>query len=145
MLYYLSFILQLVTEREQLVKSQKVTESIKATMEGHVRHEKERFERLARQMKNKEKDLALKSDQLRQVKEVIKNSPLVSSRSTALKESNTPNVKADRIKVHYKLRCMFLTCIGYMHMYMYVGFVHMPTCTCTYVPNFSWVYVGGYM
>ncbi|XP_064387362.1 kinesin-like protein KIF23 [Halichondria panicea] len=82
---------ELVVEREQLVKTQKAT----VAMEGHVRQERERFEKLARQMKNKEKDLAVKSDQLRQVKEVIKNSPLVSVRST-LKESNTPISKSER-------------------------------------------------
>lgn len=60
-----------------------------------MRQEKERFEKLARHMKDKEKDLAVKSDQLRQVKEVIKNSPLVSVRS-ALKESNTPMSKSER-------------------------------------------------
>ncbi len=76
------------------MKTQKAT----VAMEGHVRQERERFEKLARQMKNKEKDLAVKSDQLRQVKEVIKNSPLVSVRST-LKESNTPISKSER-KVH---------------------------------------------
>lgn len=85
--------LQLVAEREQVQKNRKQTHHLKQTMEGHVRHEKERFERLAKEMKYKEKDLAAKSDKLRQVQELIKNSPLVGTRS-ALRETTTPNVKA---------------------------------------------------
>ena len=84
--------LQLVAEREQVQKNRKQTHHIKQAMEGHVRHEKERFERLAKEMKFKEKDLAVKSDKLRQVQELIKNSPLVGTRS-ALRETATPNVK----------------------------------------------------
>ncbi len=87
--------LQLITEREESAKNKQATVAIRHTMEGHVRHEKERFEKLARHMKDKEKDLAFKSDKLRQVTEVIKNSPLVSVRST-LKESNTPISKSER-------------------------------------------------
>ena len=89
------------------MKTQQATVAIRHTMEGHVRQEKERFEKLARQMKNKEKDLAVKSDQLRLVKEVIKNSPLVSVRST-LKEANTPTSKSER-KV--QVRTVYIVCI----------------------------------
>ena len=81
-------------ERQQVQKKQKQANYLRQTMEGHVRHEKEKFERLARQMEHQGKDLALKSDKLRQVAESIKNSPLVSLKS-ALKESATPNVKSD--------------------------------------------------
>ena len=83
-----------MVKRQQVQKKQKQADHLRQTMEGHVRHEKEKFERLARQMEHQGKDLALKSDKLRQVAESIKNSPLVSVRS-ALKESATPNVKSD--------------------------------------------------
>ncbi len=86
---------QLMTERQKSAKNKQASVEIRNTMEGHVRQEKERFEKLARHMKDKEKDLAVKSDKLRQVKEVIKNSPLVSVKST-LKESNTPISKSEK-------------------------------------------------
>ena len=69
----------------------KETETIRSTMQGFVSAEKEKFERLANKMKHKEKDLAIKSEKLRQVEELIKNSPCVVTRSRkALREKN-PN------------------------------------------------------
>lgn len=62
-------------EREALEKHAKETETLRSTMQGFVHAEKEKFERLASKMKNKEKDLAIKSQKLRQVEELIKNSP----------------------------------------------------------------------
>lgn len=58
-------------------------------MQGFVSAEKEKFERLASKMKNKEKDLAIKSQKLKQVEELIKNSPCVVTRSrTPLRDKN---------------------------------------------------------
>ena len=53
-------------------------------MQGFVSHEKEKFERLAHEMKQKEK-------KLRQVKELIRNSPC--STRTPLKDSTQQNTQ----------------------------------------------------
>ena len=59
------------------------TEAIRNTMQGYVSAEKQKFERLASKMKCKEKDLAIKSEKLRQVEELIKNSPCVVGKTAA--------------------------------------------------------------
>lgn len=59
------------------------TETIRNTMQGFVSAEKQKFERLATKMKTKEKDLAIKNEKLRQVEELIKNSPCVVGKPTA--------------------------------------------------------------
>lgn len=59
------------------------TEAIRTTMQGFVSAEKQKFEKLATKMKTKEKDLAIKSEKLRQVEELIKNSPCVVGRAAA--------------------------------------------------------------
>lgn len=74
-LYPLS--LQLNAERQAVAQE---TETIRSTMQGFVSAEKQKFERLAVKMKNREKDLAVKSEKLRQVEELIKNSPCVMSK-----------------------------------------------------------------
>lgn len=51
-------------------------------MQGFVSAEKQKFERLASKMKNKERDLAIKNQKLKQVEELIKNSPCVTRRAT---------------------------------------------------------------
>lgn len=61
-------------------------------MEGRVQQEKEKYERLFKEMESKEKDIAVKSDKLRKVHDLVKNSPQVANK-TVLKESTTPNVK----------------------------------------------------
>ena len=67
----------------------KETETIRSTMQGFVSAEKEKFERLASKMKYKEKDLAIKSEKLRQVEELIKNSPCVTgSKARPLRDKN---------------------------------------------------------
>ncbi len=109
------------------MKTQQATVAIRHTMEGHVRQEKERFEKLARQMKNKEKDLAVKSDQLRLVKEVIKNSPLVSVRST-LKEANTPTSKSERkVRVLTDFMYNYYMCVcGWKYCLLFSTFSMIP-------------------
>lgn len=60
-------------------------------MNGYVSHEKEKFERMAREMQSKERDLVYMDTKLRKVEELIKNSPVVQSRRVALKESTAQN------------------------------------------------------
>ena len=48
-----------MTERQKSAKNKQASVEIRNTMEGHVRQEKERFEKLARHMKDKEKDSLL--------------------------------------------------------------------------------------
>ena len=82
---------QLNAEREAMEQRTKETETIRSTMQGFVSAEKEKFERLAHKMKTREKDLAIKSEKLRQVEQLIKNSPCVVTRTRrALRERN-PN------------------------------------------------------
>ena len=59
-------------------------ETIQKTMTGFVSKEREKFEQMSRKM---EKDLEAKSEKLRQVKELIKNSPCPTR--TPFKERNT--------------------------------------------------------
>ena len=54
-------------------------------MHGFVSQEKEKFERLARQMKHQRKDLEAKSAAIQQVKELIRNSPHITR--TPLREA----------------------------------------------------------
>ena len=56
-------------------------------MLGFVSQEKEKFERMAHEMKVKDRDLAKKNEKLRQVKELIRNSPCASLTRTPLRES----------------------------------------------------------
>lgn len=67
--------LQLSAKHDAIVRRDKETDTIRSTMQGFVSAEKEKFERLASKMKTREKDLAIKSEKLRQVEELIKNSP----------------------------------------------------------------------
>ena len=60
-------------------------------MNGFVSHEKEKFEKIAREMQSKDRDLVYMDSKLRKVEELIKNSPVVQSRRVALKESTTQN------------------------------------------------------
>ena len=48
-----------------------------------------RFEKLSAQMERKEHDLVAKSEKLRQVKELIRNSPCASVSRTPLRDHNT--------------------------------------------------------
>ena len=62
------------------------------TMQGFVSQEKQTFERLASQMKARERDLAVKSEKLRQVTELVWNSPCATR--TPLRESTQENTAA---------------------------------------------------
>ena len=74
-------------------------------MLGKVSAEKERFERLASEMKNKEKDLAIKSHKLLQVEEIIKNSPCPIPRPrNPLKDKNDASFSCDEVRVVCMLR-----------------------------------------
>ena len=57
-------------------------------MQGFVSHEKQKFERLAQEMKSKEKDLLVKNETLKRVEALIKNSPVVRNKKP-LQETNT--------------------------------------------------------
>ena len=71
-------------------------------MHGFVSAEKEKFERLANRMKNKEKDLAIKSEKLRRVEELIKNSPCTLGKARApLKDSNGTGTMSCEETVRY--------------------------------------------
>ena len=58
-------------------------ENYKKKLKGFVTHEREKYERLATQMKHREKDLAVKNAKLRQVTDLIRNSPCASSSAAA--------------------------------------------------------------
>ena len=68
-------------------------------MSGFVSHEKEKFEKMAREMKSKDRDLVYMDSKLRKVEELIKNSPVVQSKRVALKEAATQNTAASEEKV----------------------------------------------
>ena len=68
-------------------------------MSGFVSHEKEKFERMAKEMQNKERDLMYMDTKLRRVEELIKNSPVVQSRRVALKENTAQNTAPSDEKV----------------------------------------------
>ena len=68
-------------------------------MSGFVSHEKEKFERMAKEMQNKERDLMYMDTKLRRVEQLIKNSPVVQSRRVALKENTTQNAGSSDEKV----------------------------------------------
>ena len=70
-------------------------------MTGFVSHEKEKFEKMAREMQSKERDLVYMDSKLRKVEELIKNSPVVQSRRVALKETATQNTATSDEKVIY--------------------------------------------
>ena len=70
-------------------------------MTGFVSHEKEKFEKMAREMQSKERDLVYMDSKLRKVEELIKNSPVVQSRRVALKETATQNTATSDEKVVY--------------------------------------------
>lgn len=59
-------------------------------MQGFVSAEKEKIEKLTCRIRTKDKDLAVKNAKLRQVEEIIKNSPcpLQSRSRNTLKDSN---------------------------------------------------------
>ena len=80
---------QLNTEREQIAKQHHTQSKMRKTMQGFVSQEKQKFERLASQMKARERDLAVKSEKLRQVTELIRNSPCATR--TPLRESTQEN------------------------------------------------------
>lgn len=103
-----SLLIQLDEERK---KKSEEKDKIRKTMQGYVSHERERFERLAQQMKQKDKALAAKNkaivvrekalaaqdQKLRQVKELIQNSPC--SARTPLRESNVASGTPDPTRV----------------------------------------------
>ena len=67
--------LQLSHVRHKSHQTEEEKDTIQKTMHGFVNHEKEKFERLARQMKYQKKDLQAKSAAIQQVKALIRNSP----------------------------------------------------------------------
>jgi len=73
---------ELDAERKVCQKKREEKEVLRRQMQGFVSHEKEKFERLAHEMKEKEK-------KLRQVKELIRNSPCTTR--TPLKDSTQQN------------------------------------------------------
>lgn len=92
----MSCTLQLNAERVAKQKREQETENIRYKMQGFVSAEKEKFERLAHQMKNREKDLAIKSQKLMQVEEIIKNSPCPVARSRGpLRDKNDGSLSCE--------------------------------------------------
>ena len=90
---------------QELTAKQKETEKeaaekllFKKRMEGFVSHEKEKFDRLSKQMQRKQREIRAKNEKLRQVEELIKNSPLPSAASassdvrTPLRETTVTDV-----------------------------------------------------
>ena len=70
-------------------------------MNGFVSHEREKFERMAREMQDKNRDLVHMDSKLRKVQELIKNSPVVQSRRVPLKDSTAHNENSSDEKVFY--------------------------------------------
>ena len=70
-------------------------------MNGFVSHEREKYERMAREMQDKNRDLVHMDSKLRKVQELIKNSPVVQSRRVPLKESTAHNENSSDEKVLY--------------------------------------------
>lgn len=87
---------ELNTEREQIAKQHQEQSKMRKTMQGFVSQEKQKFERLASQMKARERDLAVKSEKLRQVTELIRNSPCATR--TPLRESTQENTPTETPK-----------------------------------------------
>ena len=90
---------------QELTAKQKETEKeaaekllLKKKMKGFVSHEKEKFDRLLKQMQRKQREIRAKNEKLRQVEELIKNSPLPSAASassdvrTPLRETTVTDV-----------------------------------------------------
>ena len=90
---------------QELTAKQKETEKeaaekllLKKKMKGFVSHEKEKFDRLSKQMQRKQREIRVKSEKLRQVEELIKNSPLPTAASassdvrTPLRETTVTDV-----------------------------------------------------
>ena len=100
--------LQLNTEREQIAKQHQEQSKMRKTMQGFVSQEKQKFERLASQMKARERDLAVKSEKLRQVTELIRNSPCATR--TPLRESTQENTPTETPKVRVGL-CVHCICM----------------------------------
>jgi hypothetical protein len=96
--------LQLSAERKALQRNEKATKELRQTMNGFVSHEREKFERIAREMQDKDKDLVYMDSKLRKVQELIKNSPVVQSRRVPLKDSTAHNENASDEKVQYSNR-----------------------------------------
>lgn len=89
-------------------------------MQGYVSHEKQKFERLAQEMKTKDKDLRVKNETLRKVEELIKNSPAVRNNRKPLQENNTSEDTTVSIVLAYTL-CSLSLVSSYMSqvcMYM---------------------------
>ena len=86
---------------QELTAKQKETEKEAAEklllkkMKGFVSHEKDKFDRLSKQMQRKQKEIRVKNEKLRQVEELIKNSPLPAcsgeSVRTPLRDTGLPN------------------------------------------------------
>jgi len=55
---------------------------IRSKMQGFVSAEKEKIDKLSHRIKDKEKDLAIKNAKLRQVEDIIKNSPCTANANT---------------------------------------------------------------
>ena len=90
---------------QELTAKQKETEKeaaqkllLKKKMKGFVSHEKEKFDRLSKQMQRRQREIRAKNEKLRQVEELIKNSPLPSAASassdvrTPLRETTVTDV-----------------------------------------------------
>ena len=82
---------------QELTAKQKETEKeaaqkllLKKKMKGFVSHEKEKFDRLSKQMQRKQREIRAKNEKLRQVEELIKNSPLPSAAASASSDVRTP-------------------------------------------------------
>ena len=66
---------QLSQVRHRAQQREEEKDQIRKTMNGFVSQEKEKFERLAKHMKHQQRDLQTKSAQIKQVKDLIRNSP----------------------------------------------------------------------
>lgn len=92
---------QLSAERKALQRNEKQTKELRQTMNGFVSHEREKFEKMAREMQHKDRDLVYMDTKLRKVQELIKNSPVVQSRRVPLKDSTGHNERSSDDKVFY--------------------------------------------
>ena len=90
---------QLNAERKALQRNEKEAKELRQTMSGFVSHEREKFERMAREMQDKDRNLVYMDSKLRKVQELIKNSPVVQSRRIPLKDSTAQNENSADEKV----------------------------------------------
>ena len=109
---------------QELTAKQKETEKeaaekllLRKKMKGFVSHEKEKYDRLSKQMQRKQREIRVKNEKLRQVEELIENSPLPAAASpsnggrTPLRETTSTDVSIMRLTaIYYTLLSLECTC-----------------------------------